>query len=110
MTGIVDSLFEDPETFFKEWEENEAQVIAALELLGIASFALGDQVSWNNWTARIRNWKSFNESAARLSLDCLSTPDVLHVDNRDKFLQSISSIEVSLLFKTVFFFQKYFLI
>ena len=38
MSYIVDSLFEEPNDFFTDWEQREADVIAAFELVSIASF------------------------------------------------------------------------
>ena len=99
MGYLVDNLFEEPGMFFLEWENTEADVIAALELVSIALFARADADDsdlWNNCTARIRNWKFFVETAARLSIEALSLPDVLK--NRKRFMQSVSSIEVSSFF------------
>jgi hypothetical protein len=94
MKDILNSLFEDPESFFEDWESHEGGVIAALELLSIASFATSKAILWPISTAtQIRNWKVFIESAARLSLNALSTPAVLQ--SQKKLLQSITSIEVN---------------
>lgn len=94
MKDILNSLFEDPESFFEDWESHEGRVIAALELLSIASFARSKAILWPISTAtQIRNWKVFTESAARLSLNALSTPAVLQ--SQKKLLQSITSIEVN---------------
>jgi len=100
MKDILNTLFEDPEYFFEDWESHESDVIAALELLSIASFATSKTVTWPVSTAtRIRNWKVFNESAARLSLNALATPDV----SPKTLLQSITSIEVNEIFNILTF-------
>ena len=60
MRDIVNALFEDPEYFFEDWESHEADVISALELLSITSYATdeGTSVPWNTAiTTQIRNWK-----------------------------------------------------
>ncbi|KAI9554203.1 hypothetical protein GHT06_019475 [Daphnia sinensis] len=94
MSYLVDNLFEEPAMFFLDWEHWEAEVIAALELASIASFATADTIDfWNKATGRMRNWKFFTETAARLSLEILASPDVMNSHKR--FMQSISSIELS---------------
>ena len=95
MSYIVDNLFEDPVAFFSEWDDSKVEVIVALELASIASFAKTAGSSlWNDYVGcRIRSWKSFIDTAARLSIEALASPDVLKC--REKFIQSISSIEVS---------------
>jgi hypothetical protein len=94
MTDILNSLFEDPEYFLEDWESHEADVIGALELLNIASFAKSQAVPWPNTSrTQIRSWKIFIDSAARLSLAELSTSAVLQSQN--ELLQSITSIEVN---------------
>uniref|UniRef100_A0A0P4YE06 AAA+ ATPase domain-containing protein n=2 Tax=Daphnia magna TaxID=35525 RepID=A0A0P4YE06_9CRUS len=94
MSYLVDHLFEEPAMFFLDWEHCEADVIAALELASIASFATADKIDfWSETTGRMRNWKFFTETAARLSLETLASADVMK--SHKKFLQSISSIELS---------------
>lgn len=106
MSNLVDSLFEESSMFFLDWEHWETEVISALELVSIASFAKtkvvdnGDNL-WNNITSRVRNWKVFTFSAARLSLTVLSSPEVLA--SHEKFMQSVSSIEVFLNFNHFIF-------
>ncbi len=103
MGYLVDNLFEDPGMFFLEWEHSEAEVIAALELVSIASFAKADMEDsdlWDSCTTRIRNWKLFVETAARLSLEALAAPDVLKAHKR--FMPSISSIEVNISVSLIF--------
>jgi hypothetical protein len=98
MSNIVDNLFEEPKDFFLEWEQREADVIAALELVSIASFAkaaINDADIWSGSTGRMRNWKFFAEAAARLSLASLASLDTL--SSSKKFMQSVSSIEVRIL-------------
>lgn len=98
---LADSLFEEPSEFILEWKDSEADVIAALELLSIASFAKvassidsDDSPLWNSYTCgTIGRWKLFVETATRLSLEALAKPDVLKTHKR--FMPSISSIEVS---------------
>lgn len=93
MSYLVDNLFEEPAMFFLDWEHCEADVIAALELASIASFATADKIDfWSEATGRMRNWKFFTETAARLSLETLASADVMK--SHKKFMQSISSIEV----------------
>lgn len=104
MGPLIDSIFDEPIPFFQCWDQNKADVMSALELISIASFAKteGDQVDfelWNVVSVRIRNWKSFIESAAVLLLTTLSSRDVL--DSREKFTQSISSIEVNNYFNSL---------
>ena len=98
MSYIVDSLFEEPNDFFTDWEQREADVIAAFELVSIASFlqvVASDGDIWSSATGRIRNWKFFTEAAARLSLAVLASPDTQ--SSNEKFMQSVSSIEVRIL-------------
>ena len=78
MKDILNTLFADPECFLEDWESHEAKVIAALELLNIASFAISQAVTWPNASSiQIRSWKVFIDSATRLSLAELSTPAML---------------------------------
>jgi hypothetical protein len=105
MSYLVDNLFEEAAMFFLDWEHWQGEVIAALELVSIASFAKAEMDGdfWNEATGRIRNWKFFTETAARLSLATLASTDVIR--SRQRFMQSVSSIEVrfeSLLLFTVF--------
>ena len=94
MKDILNTLFADPECFLEDWESHEAKVIAALELLNIASFAISQAVTWPNASStQIRSWKVFIDSATRLSLAELSTPAMLQ--SQKKLLQSITSIEVN---------------
>ncbi|XP_057375006.1 uncharacterized protein LOC130695963 [Daphnia carinata] len=94
MSYLIDSLFEEQAMFFLDWEHCEAEVIAALELVSIACFATADTIDfWSEATSRIRNWKFFTETAARLSLETLASADVMKSHKR--FMQSISSIELS---------------
>ena len=103
MNDIVDTLFEDPATFSRDWKENEVDVIAAVELINIALFAskharnisnpeIGRGNLWSDIPCKLRNWNTFTESVARVSLKALASSPIL--DSRDIFLQSISSIEV----------------
>ena len=106
MSYLVDNLFEEAGMFFLDWEhwqaqrmalENQAwqaEVIAALELVSIASFAKADADHdfWSDAPGRLRNWKFFTEAAARLSLATLASSDVLN--SHERFMQSVSSIEV----------------
>ena len=90
---IVSALFEDTENFVEDWKCHEANVIAAFELLSIASYVKADTVIWFDDTT-IQNWGEFTETAVRLSLAELSTQTVLQ--SQKKFLQSITLIEVSM--------------
>jgi hypothetical protein len=95
MSYIVDNMFEDPKNFFIEWEQREADVVAALELASIASFAKADVTDgdiWGSATGRMRNWTFFTETATRLSLASLASSDTLN--SQGKFMQAVSSIEV----------------
>ena len=96
MSYIVDSLFDEPKDFFVKWKKHEADVIVALELVNIASFAktaINDAgYIWRNATGRMRNWKFFTETAAHLSLTTLASLETL--DSKEKFMLSVSSIEV----------------
>lgn len=97
MTYLIDSLFEEPTEFVSQWKNYHPEVVAALELLSIASFTRpesDDDSLWNDWTGRMRNWKSFSEALGRLSLTVLTSPEVLN--SHDKLIQSVSSIEVSI--------------
>lgn len=100
MNYLVDGLFEETAMFVLEWEEAQAAVVAALELFSIASFTkpetdVQDENLWDGLTGRMRNWKIFSESLARLSLTMLSSPEVLGCPK--KLIQSVSSIEVRLI-------------
>ncbi len=95
MGRLVDCLFENPEEFFRDWEQWEAKVIAALELVSIVSFAKPDTADvdlWKDATIRIRSWESFTKETARLSLKKLGSPDVI---KSKRFVMAVSSIEVS---------------
>ena len=94
MSYIVDELFEDSTAFFLDWERVQAEVVAALELVSIASFAKADMENdfWSDAPSRMRNWKFFAEAAARLSLATLASSHVLNC--QEIFMQSVSSIEV----------------
>ena len=85
MKCIMNDLFDDPDYFIEQWEQNEARVIAALELLAIAAFTKdeddvfsatssgsGNSDLWE--TGKIRSWKVFSQSAARIVLTHLSRP------------------------------------
>jgi len=93
MLDIVDALFEDHQTFFQEWKRYEADVVAALELVSITMYASTEEFPWNNGFGSIRTWKEFSKSASRLSMTVLANPVV--IQNQEKWIQSISSIEVS---------------
>jgi hypothetical protein len=98
MSTIIDGLFEDTNEFFLDWQQWQAEVIAALELVSIASFARAELDSGDFWSAspvRMRDWELFTEAAARLSLAALASPDVIRTHER--FMQAIASIEVLLL-------------
>ena len=106
MATLVDTLFEDPSKFFLQWDEYEANVIAALQLVSIASYATADLSGvhadfWRNTTRKMRNWKMFVELAARISLTSLASPAVFQ-HSRERFMRSISSIEVSVYFSLSF--------
>ena len=93
---IVNTLFDDPVYFFEDWESQEADVIAALELLNISSYATDESSPWTSAIITpIRNWKVFSVSAARLSLGQLCSPAVLKL--KKKLIQSVTSIEVFIL-------------
>ena len=91
MASIVSTLFQDPESFFQDWTENELRVIESLEMMNIVSFAVGQHMNWN--TVKIRSWKTFSRVAVRLALHALANPALLQ--DPDRFLQSVTSIEVS---------------
>ncbi len=98
MTTLVNNLFQDSSNFFLEWDRYEADVIAALEIVSIASYATADVSGvranlWKRITRRMRNWQIFTESAAYISLTALASPTVLK-QSRERFIQSVSSIEV----------------
>ena len=98
MRYLVDSLFEDASSFVMEWEDARTEVIAALELLSIASFTrlqadIDDEILWDDWTGRVRKWKCFSTALCQLSLTILTSPEVLN-NCHAKLIQSISSIEV----------------
>lgn len=98
MSYLVDSIFEETSMFVLEWEDSQAEVIAALELVSIASFAKLDadieneKNLWDDLSGRMRNWKIFTESLARLAIEMLTSPTVLN--KPQKLIQSVSSIEV----------------
>ena len=92
MLNLIDVFFGDQETFFGSWKCFEADVVAALELVSIAAFALSERFPWNIFV-NIRSWKKFSKVAAVLSVTALADPAV--IENRNKWMQSISSIEVS---------------
>ena len=104
MKSIMNDLFDDPDYFIEQWEQNEARVIAALELLAIAAFTKdeddvfsgtssgsGNSGLWE--TGNIRSWKVFSQSAARVVLTHLSRPTTFN--QNQNFFQAITSIEVS---------------
>ena len=104
MKCIINDLFDDPDYFIEQWEQNEARVIAALELLAIAAFTKdeddvfsatssgsGNSGLWE--TGKIRSWKVFSQSAARVVLTHLSRPTTFN--QNQNFFQAITSIEVS---------------
>jgi hypothetical protein len=94
MGRLVDCLFENPEEFFRDWEQWESKVIAALEVVSIVSFAKPDTADvdlWKEATTRIRSWESFTKETARLSLTKLGSPDVM---KSKRFIMAVSSIEV----------------
>jgi hypothetical protein len=94
MGRLVYCLFENPEEFFRDWEQWESKVIAALELVRIVSFAKPDTAVvdlWKEATTRIRSWESFTKETARLSLTKLGSPDVM---KSKRFIMAVSSIEV----------------
>lgn len=94
MGNVVDDLFESPGKFLSEWKDCQADVIAALELLSIASFAKADDSNlWSYSNATLGNWQIFIETAARLSLKVLSAPHMLK--SQQILVSSIASIEVS---------------
>ena len=96
MMDIVNTLFDDPVYFFEDWESQEADVIAALELLNISSYATDESSPWTSAIITpIRNWKKFSVSSARLSLGQLSSPTFLKLQK--KLIQSVTSIEVFIL-------------
>ena len=81
MATLVDTLFEDPSKFFLQWNEYEANVIAALQLVSITSYVTADVNGVHadlskNTTRRMRNWKMFVELAAHISLSSLASPAV----------------------------------
>ena len=81
MATLVDTLFEDPSKFFLQWNEYEANVIAALQLVSITSYATADVNDvhadlWKNTTRRMRNWKMFVELAVHISLSSLTSSAV----------------------------------
>jgi hypothetical protein len=94
MLDIVNALFEDQQTFFQEWKHYEADVVAALELVRITMYASTEEFPWNTGFGNIRNWNEFSKSAVLLSMTVLANPDVIH-HNQKKWIQSISTIEVS---------------
>ncbi len=107
MDSLVDYLFEEPVPFFTAWEEWEAKVIAALELVSIVSFAKPDTADVDLWKeavcqevevsftklddATVTDWESFTKETARLSLTKLGSPDVI---KSKRFIMAVSSIEV----------------
>ena len=94
LSYLMKKLFEDPAVFFAEWGLYEANVIAALELLGVAAFAKGEEIDWDDASSgQIRNWKMLTEYAARQCLKQLSSTQV--VEDRPKFIQAISSVEIN---------------
>ena len=60
------NLFEDHVAFFSQWNDSAPDVIAALELVSIAS-KVDDSGLWNTG-CQIRSWNSFIDNAARFSL------------------------------------------
>ena len=93
MLDVVDSLFEDQPTFFQAWKLYKADVVAALELISITMYASTEEFPWNTGFGNIHNWEEFSKSAVRLSMTVLAKPAV--IQNQKKWIQSISSIEVS---------------
>ena len=92
MTSLVDTLFQDPTKFFNNWDNYEADVIAAVEMVSIASYATTDSIGvdadlWSSTSHRLSNWKTFIDSAVRISLTTLASPAV-HQKSRDKFHES----------------------
>lgn len=83
MESIIDPLFDDPQSFFQEWGKYETDVVAALEVVNIVSFAAVEEIQWN--TGKIRNWQAFVELAACLALAELANPAILH--NPQKFAE-----------------------
>lgn len=95
MANVVDSLFDEPDQFFAEWLEYEAEVIAALEHANLASLASDEtKRSTRGPLKRIRNWRQFVDSTVHQSLMFLNSPDVL--SKRDSFIQAVTSIEVTI--------------
>lgn len=92
MQDVVNALFDNQTIFFEDWDQNEAQVMAALELVKI-THAVTDEFSWISGAGIIRSWEGFAQSAARLSLIALAEPASRH--NQISWIQSITSIEVS---------------
>ena len=86
---IIDELFSRPGKFFEEWVANEAEVIAALEIVSIAAFAVSD-FKWAD--EKMRNWDELKQSAVDLAITALSNPKVPKTVG---FIQAIASIEVS---------------
>lgn len=92
MLNLIDTFFGDQETYFESWKCFEADVVAALELVSIATFALQKVFPWNAGFVNIRSWMKFSKEAALLSLTTLSDPAV--IQNRNRWMRSLSSIEV----------------
>ena len=93
MGNVIDNLFDEPEQFFTEWLECEAEVIAALEHANLASLASNEsKSSARDPIKRIRNWNQFVDSTVRQSLMNLNLSDVL--TKRTSFIQAVTSIEV----------------
>lgn len=90
MNNLVNNLFTDPSGFSQEWQQQESNVIAALELVSIPLFAGKNKTLWNGIPNQITNWKFFNESTARISLETLGSQNV----PKSRLTQSICSIEV----------------
>jgi len=104
MKPIMNDLFEDPDYFIEQWQQHEARVIAALELMTIAAFTKDEDEVFSGtstgsgnsdlWeTGKIRSWKVFSQSAARVVLTHLSRPTTFN--QNQKFFQAVTSIEVS---------------
>ncbi len=94
MVTVVNALFENQQTFFREWKQYEPEVIAALELVSITMYASTKEFPWNDDFRNIRSWKLFSKLAARVSIAVLAEPAV--INNQKKWIQSMSSIEVNL--------------
>jgi hypothetical protein len=98
MSYIVYNMSEDPKNFFIEWEQREANVVTALELVSIASFAEADVIHgdiWGSGTGRMRNWTFLTKTGTRSSLASLASSDSFN--SQGKSMQAVSSNEVCII-------------